>query len=105
MRATRGLVSVTVFSTQNLRKHGVSVLYQYYHFGSFEIVKHTGGKLIVHKVHNMTFSINRFRMLLYRKYKRPVSSFRLKEEHRQRVFENRVLIRIFGPKRDEVTRE
>jgi hypothetical protein len=27
----------------------------------------------------------------------------LKEEHRLRVFENRVLKRIFGPKRDEVT--
>jgi hypothetical protein len=26
-------------------------------------------------------------------------------EHRLRVFENRVLRRIFGPKRDEVTRE
>jgi hypothetical protein len=29
----------------------------------------------------------------------------LKEEHRLRVFENRVLWRIFGPKRDEVTGE
>jgi hypothetical protein len=29
----------------------------------------------------------------------------LKEEHRLKVFENRVLRRIFGPKRDEVTRE
>jgi hypothetical protein len=29
--------------------------------------------------------------------------FRDKEEHRLRVFENRVLKRIFGPKRDEVT--
>jgi hypothetical protein len=28
---------------------------------------------------------------------------RLREEHRLRVFENRVLRRIFGPKRDEVT--
>jgi hypothetical protein len=27
----------------------------------------------------------------------------LREEHRFRVFENRVLRRIFGPKRDEVT--
>jgi hypothetical protein len=27
----------------------------------------------------------------------------LKEEHRLSVFENRVLRRIFGPKRDEVT--
>jgi hypothetical protein len=30
-------------------------------------------------------------------------SLRLREEHRLRVFENRVLRRIFGPKRDEVT--
>jgi hypothetical protein len=29
----------------------------------------------------------------------------LREEHRLRVFENRVLRRIFGPKRDEVKRE
>jgi hypothetical protein len=29
----------------------------------------------------------------------------LKEEHRLRVFENRVLRRIFGPKKDEVTGE
>jgi hypothetical protein len=31
-------------------------------------------------------------------------SLTLREEHRLRVFENRVLSRIFGPKRDEVTR-
>jgi hypothetical protein len=30
-------------------------------------------------------------------------SLTLREEHRPRVFENRVLRRIFGPKRDEVT--
>jgi hypothetical protein len=29
----------------------------------------------------------------------------LREKHRLRVFENRVLRRIFGPKRDEVTGE
>jgi hypothetical protein len=29
----------------------------------------------------------------------------IREEHRLRVFENRVLWRIFGPKRDEVTGE
>jgi hypothetical protein len=29
----------------------------------------------------------------------------LREEHRLRVFENRVLRRIFGPKRDELTEE
>jgi hypothetical protein len=32
-------------------------------------------------------------------------SLTLREGHRLRVFENRVLRRIFGPKRDEVTRE
>jgi hypothetical protein len=32
-------------------------------------------------------------------------SLTLREEHRLRVFENRVLRRIFGPKRDEVTEE
>jgi hypothetical protein len=32
-------------------------------------------------------------------------SVKLREEHRLRVFENRVLRRIFGPKRDEVTGE
>jgi hypothetical protein len=32
-------------------------------------------------------------------------SLTLREEHRLRVFGNRVLRRIFGPKRDEVTRE
>jgi hypothetical protein len=30
-------------------------------------------------------------------------SFTSREEHKLRVFENRVLRRIFGPKRDEVT--
>jgi hypothetical protein len=32
-------------------------------------------------------------------------SLTLKEEHRLKVFENRVLGKIFGPKRDEVTGE
>jgi hypothetical protein len=32
-------------------------------------------------------------------------SLTLRPEHRLRVFENRVLRRIFGPKRDEVTGE
>jgi hypothetical protein len=30
-------------------------------------------------------------------------SLTIREEHKLRVFENRVLRRIFGPKRDEVT--
>jgi hypothetical protein len=32
-------------------------------------------------------------------------SLTLREEHRLRVFDNRVLTRIFGPKRDEVMGE
>jgi hypothetical protein len=38
-------------------------------------------------------------------YGRETWSLTLREEHRLRVFENRVLRRIFGPKRDEVTGE
>jgi hypothetical protein len=38
-------------------------------------------------------------------YGRETWSLTLKEEHRLRVFENRVVRRIFGPKRDEVTGE
>ena len=29
----------------------------------------------------------------------------MREEHRLRMFENRVLRRIFGPKKDDITRE
>jgi hypothetical protein len=32
-----------------------------------------------------------------------IFAYSLREEQRLRVFENRVLRRIFGPKRDEVT--
>jgi hypothetical protein len=34
-----------------------------------------------------------------------MGGWRKREEHRLGVFENRVLRRIFGPKRDEVTGE
>ena len=34
-----------------------------------------------------------------------IRSLTLREEHRLRVFENRVLRRVFGPRRDEVTGE
>jgi hypothetical protein len=32
-------------------------------------------------------------------------SVTLREEHRLRMFENRILRKVFGPKRDEVTGE
>jgi hypothetical protein len=38
-------------------------------------------------------------------YRCETRSLTLREEHRLRVFENRVLRRIFGPTRDEVTGE
>jgi hypothetical protein len=38
-------------------------------------------------------------------YCRETWSLTLREEHRLRVFENRVLRRIFAPKRDELTGE
>jgi hypothetical protein len=36
-------------------------------------------------------------------YGSETKSLTLREEHRLRVFENKMLSRIFGPKRDEVT--
>jgi hypothetical protein len=38
------------------------------------------------------------------RYRCKTWSLTLREEHKLRVFENRVLKRIFGPKREEVTR-
>jgi hypothetical protein len=43
-----------------------------------------------------------FSLILYGCETWPIT---LREEHRSRVFENQVLRRIFGPKRDEVTGE
>jgi hypothetical protein len=42
-------------------------------------------------------------ILLVNLYRCETSSLTLREEHRLRVFENRVLRRIFVPKRGEVT--
>ncbi|PNF23733.1 hypothetical protein B7P43_G18405, partial [Cryptotermes secundus] len=65
----------------------------------------TSGNVCYHSVQNLLSS----RLLIYKTiilpvvlYGRETSSLTLKEEHRLRVFENRVL-RISGPKRGEVT--
>jgi hypothetical protein len=42
-------------------------------------------------------------ILLVLLYALEIWSFTLREEYRLRVFENNVLRKIFGPKRDEVT--
>jgi len=56
------------------------------------------------------FAVQKFKDKIYRTIILPVVlygyetwSLTLREERRLRVFENRVLRRIFGPKRDEVT--
>jgi hypothetical protein len=58
------------------------------------------------------FAIQKLKIKIYRTiillvvlYGCAAWSLTLKEERSLRVFENRVLWRIFGPKRDEVTRE
>jgi hypothetical protein len=58
------------------------------------------------------FAIQNIKIKIYRNIILPVIlygcetwSVTLREEHRLRVFENRVQMRIFGPKRDEVTGE
>jgi hypothetical protein len=54
---------------------------------------------------NVKVKIYKTRILPVVLYGYETWSLPLREEHRLRVFENRVLRRIFGPKRDEVTGE
>ena len=54
---------------------------------------------------NLKIKINRTILLPVVLYGCETSSLTLREERRLRVFENRVLRRVFGPKRDEVTAE
>jgi hypothetical protein len=54
---------------------------------------------------NVNFKISRTIILPVVLYGCDTWSLTLREERRLRVFENRVLRRIFGPKRDEITRE
>jgi hypothetical protein len=54
---------------------------------------------------NIKFKIYRTIIVPVGLYGSETSSPTLRKEHRLRVFENRVLRRIFGPKREEVTGE
>jgi hypothetical protein len=73
------------------------------------------GNACYHSVQNLLTSLLLSRNLKIRIYKNMILpvvlygcetwSLALGEEHRLGVFENRVLSRIFGPKRDEVTEE
>jgi hypothetical protein len=71
------------------------------------------GNAFYHSVQNLLFSRLQSRNLKIRIYKTIILSvvlygcetwsLTLKEERRLRLFENRVLRRVVGPKRDEVT--
>jgi len=73
------------------------------------------GNACYHSVQNLLSSrllSKNLKTKIYRTIIRPLVlygcetwSLTLREEHRLRVFENRVLRRIFGPRRDEVTGE
>jgi hypothetical protein len=54
---------------------------------------------------NIKIKIYRIIIFLFVLYGCEAWSLTLREEHRLRVFENRVVRKIFGPKRDEVTGE
>jgi len=73
------------------------------------------GNACYYLVQNLLFSSLLYKKLKFKKYRTiilPVVlygcgnwSLKLRGERRLRVFENRVLRRVFGPKRDEVTKE
>jgi hypothetical protein len=54
---------------------------------------------------NVKFKMYKITILPVVLYECETWSLTLREEHKLRVFENRVLRRIFGPKRDEVRME
>ena len=54
---------------------------------------------------NLKFKIHRTIILSVVLYGSETWSLTLREESRLKLFENRVLRRIFGPKRDEITGE
>ena len=63
---------------------------------------------IKNRVQGCAFKRNRFLQAMYTSrvlYGCETWSLTLREERRLKVFENRVLRRVFGPKRDEVTGE
>jgi hypothetical protein len=66
-----------------------------------------GAESVVFQVAAQKFKIKIYRILIFSAvlYGCETWSLTLREERRLRVFENRVLRRIFGPKRDEVTGE
>src|SRR5215475_14240226 len=82
-------------------------------YGSFCMFKL--GNACHHSVQNLLSSrllSKNLKIKIYRTIIQPVVlygcetwSLTLREEHRLRVFENRVLRRVVGPKRDEVTGE
>jgi hypothetical protein len=61
--------------------------------------------IIIQILHMIKVKIYRNTILSLVLYGCETWSLTLREEHRLRVFENRVLRRIFGPTRDEVTGE
>ena len=56
-------------------------------------------------LHNVNYKIYRTTILPVVLYGCETKSHTLREERKLRVFDNRLLRRIFGPKRDEVTME
>jgi hypothetical protein len=56
-------------------------------------------------LHNVNYKIYRTTILPVVLYGCETNSHTLREERRLRVFDNRLLRRIFGPKKDEVAME
>jgi hypothetical protein len=63
------------------------------------------GNACYHSVQNLKIRIYKTIILPMDQYGCETWSLTLREEHRLRVFENRMLRRILGPKKDEVTGE
>ena len=77
------------------------------YFSTFSRKRHSVQKLLSSSLlsKNMNIKIYRTTVLRFALYGCETWSHTLREERRLRMFENRVLRRVFGSKRDEVTGE
>jgi hypothetical protein len=74
-----------------------------YQFGITYILKFDSGIMYTSSLIRICFRTYKTIILPVVLYGCEALSLSLREEHRLRLYENRVLRRIFGPKRDEVT--
>jgi len=101
------LVLLTLL-TATFLKYVILWYFHHSHFLHFNVQIHFLPYYLVQNLMSSSLLSKKLKIKIYRTIILPVvlyGSLTLREKRRLRVFENRVLRRVFGPKRDEVTEE